>query len=74
VSLETVDDSSIKWLDPHGKVWFEVNQLNVGWLIGDIVAQKVIEMKTNFSLLTGDKGPFTQWVHVDYIHWGERGT
>ena len=51
VSLETADDASIEWLNPGCKIWCEKDQLNVCWLVGDVVARKVVEMKADFPLL-----------------------
>jgi len=51
MSFEAVDDASIEQLNPRRKVRFEGDQLNVRWLVGDKVAQKVVEMKANFPLL-----------------------
>jgi len=51
VGFEATDDTRIKWLDPRRKIWFEEDQLDVCWLVGDIVARKVVEVKANFPLL-----------------------
>jgi len=49
--VEAADDAGVEWLNPGCKIWFEEDQFDVRWLIGDVVAREVVEMKTNFPLL-----------------------
>ena len=51
MSLEATDYSGVERLNSSCKIWFEENQLNVCWFVGDVMAREIIKMEADLPIL-----------------------
>lgn len=51
ISFEALNDPCVQRLDKGCHIWLEVQELNILWLVVDVMPQEVVEGKANVSLL-----------------------
>lgn len=51
MGFHTTNDPSIKWLHVCGQVWFEVNKLDICWLVRNFVAREVVKSHSYVPIL-----------------------
>ena len=49
--FHTMNDSSIQGLDIRSEIWLEVDELDIGRLVGDQMAWKVVKCQSNMPVL-----------------------
>ena len=49
--FHTTNDSSIQGLDIRSEIWLEVDELDIGRLVGDQMAWKVVKCQSNMPVL-----------------------